>query len=83
MSFAPCRLRLCPAPMSPFGSRCSEPCKTKLVRAWPHGPRAALPPRSTSPLPGRELPLARPSLMSAPPALPPTTCVGETGIPFL
>jgi hypothetical protein len=72
MSLAPYRLCLCPAPLSPFGASFSEPRKTKLVRAWSRGPRCP-PPCSTSPLPGRELPLARPSLMSPPPALPPTT----------
>jgi hypothetical protein len=38
-SFAPYRLRLCPAPLSPFGPSCPEPRKTKLNRAWPRGPR--------------------------------------------
>jgi hypothetical protein len=45
MSLVPCRLRLCPAPLSPpFGHTCSEPRKTKLpVRAWHRGPRCPPP----------------------------------------
>jgi hypothetical protein len=35
---------VCPAPLSLFGPSCSEPRKTKLVRAWPRGRRWALPP---------------------------------------
>jgi hypothetical protein len=35
MSFVPCRLRLCPASLSPFGPSCPEPHKTKLNRSWP------------------------------------------------
>jgi hypothetical protein len=31
MSFVTCRLRVCPAPLSPFEPSCSEPRKTKLV----------------------------------------------------
>jgi hypothetical protein len=33
MSFVPCRLRLCPAPQSPFGPSCPEPRNAKLNRA--------------------------------------------------
>jgi hypothetical protein len=38
MSFVPCRLRLCSAPLSPFGPSCLEPRKTKRNRAWPRSP---------------------------------------------
>jgi hypothetical protein len=75
MSFAPCRLRLCPAPLSPFGPSCSEPAqdqtRSSLAPRSPFVALSHLPP--AQPPPSRELPLARPSLMSPPPALPPTT----------
>jgi hypothetical protein len=48
MSLVPCRLRLCLAPLSPFGPSCPELRKTKLNRAWPRGPRCP-PPCSTPP----------------------------------
>jgi hypothetical protein len=72
MSFVPCRLRLCPAPlMSPFGPSCPEPLKAKLNRAWPRGPRC--PPALRAP------PLLLPSLL---PPVPPTLVVSSFAIFF-
>jgi hypothetical protein len=69
--FAPCRLRLCPAPLSPFGPSCSEPRKAKLNRAWPRGPRC--PPALLAP------PLLLPSLL---PPVPPVLAVAPVSPSF-